>query len=110
MDDDFESTVSVANKLKGNRKFDKSEEKICYAWALYKLDNIEIAEQIFIEMEDSYSNYPQSSVYQFQSGSDHKDAEEKGRLIFLSQMGQTQIHFLKSQMLYLRNNHFATML
>ena len=63
LDNDFESTVSTGNKLKDNRNFDKSEEKICYDCAFYKLDKIEIAEQIFIEMEDSYSNYPQRIEY-----------------------------------------------
>lgn len=63
LDDDFEQAVIIGDKLKGNRTFENSEEKIYYAWALYKLNQIDLAEKIFVEMNDRYSNYPQRLEY-----------------------------------------------
>lgn len=60
---DYAAAVGYGEKIKDKKEFAKSKEKVGYAWSLYHLNEIGKAEDIFREMDSSFSNYPQRLEY-----------------------------------------------
>jgi hypothetical protein len=53
----YDKVVQLGRELGNDKQFKASEEKICFAWALYFTDNIAEAEEKFKEMDASFSNF-----------------------------------------------------
>ena len=53
----YTRVIVFGEKLLSDRTFNKSPEKIAYAWSLYYENRTEEAEKIFMEMDQPYSNY-----------------------------------------------------
>jgi len=60
---DHQQAVYYGELLKDDRHFQSAEEKIAYAWALFETGEKEKAEEVFKEMNERYSNYPQRMEY-----------------------------------------------
>ena len=53
----YKKVIELADKLKEDTKFLKSEEYVFYAWSLFQLDQHELAEKAFLVTDVSYDNY-----------------------------------------------------
>ena len=77
LNQNYQEVVSISNSLKGHKSFEKSEEKICFAWSLFRTQNTQKAQEIFAEMDDKYCNYPQRIEYcKFLIETEQKDFAE----------------------------------
>ncbi|MBL4657006.1 MAG: hypothetical protein JKX73_03335 [Flavobacteriales bacterium] len=54
---EYQKAVDYGFKLAGNPEWDKSEEKIAFAWSFYELNEQALARQTFEEMNAEFSNY-----------------------------------------------------
>ncbi|MEO7991481.1 MAG: hypothetical protein ABI663_18155 [Chryseolinea sp.] len=54
---DYDAAIDCGMKLQSDKLFKKAEERITYAWAHYYKGNMEKAEEIFMDMDKSFSNY-----------------------------------------------------
>lgn len=53
----YQKVVELGNQLLSDRAFNKSPEKVAYAWALFHQNQSGSAELIFNELDQQYSNY-----------------------------------------------------
>jgi hypothetical protein len=60
---DYEATVACGEELEPEKRFQKSEERAAYAWALHHTGKTEQAEKIFQQMDSSFTNYYQRIEY-----------------------------------------------
>jgi hypothetical protein len=60
---DYEATVACGETLESEKRFQKSEERAAYAWALHYTGKTEQAEKLFEQMDSSYTNYRQRIEY-----------------------------------------------
>lgn len=61
--EDYERAVQLGNLVIEDEEFQNSDEMVAYAWALYKRDQINLANEVFEKMDLSYSNYKQRLEY-----------------------------------------------
>jgi hypothetical protein len=54
---DYDKVIELGKALVNDKQFKASEEKICFAWALFYKDNIAEADEKFKEMDASFSNF-----------------------------------------------------
>jgi hypothetical protein len=54
---DYDSAVFYGEEIVDKTDFSNSEQRICYAWALYELDKLALAEENFQEMNQRFTNY-----------------------------------------------------
>ncbi|MEL6810935.1 MAG: hypothetical protein AAFP76_06330 [Bacteroidota bacterium] len=59
----YADSVKYAEQILDNKDFRKSEEKVGYAWSLYYMNEGAKAEEVFDEMDSSFTNYPQRLEY-----------------------------------------------
>jgi len=62
---EYEEVVKYGSQLIGVKEFKNSEEMTAYAWATYKVGNVEKAESLFLQMDISYSNYENRLEYAY---------------------------------------------
>ncbi|MDC8004646.1 PLDc N-terminal domain-containing protein [Aureisphaera galaxeae] len=60
---EYSQSVLYAEKIKDLKEFKKAPEKAGYAWSLYHMGERRKAEEVFLEMDSMYSNYPQRLEY-----------------------------------------------
>jgi hypothetical protein len=60
---DYEATVACGEALESEKRFQKSEERAAYAWALHYTGKTELAEKVFQQMDSSFTNYRQRIEY-----------------------------------------------
>lgn len=60
---DYEATVAYGEELESEKRFQKSEERAAYAWALHHTGKTEQAEKVFQQMDSSFTNYRQRIEY-----------------------------------------------
>lgn len=60
---DYTSAVVYGQKLEQEKSFRNAPERASYAWALHYTGNTGKAEKIFMEMDNTYSNYLQRLEY-----------------------------------------------
>lgn len=63
LDGNFAFAVKYGDKLQSEKTFKQSEERIGYAWSLYKQGQPEAAEKIFQEMDVKFANYRHRMEY-----------------------------------------------
>ncbi|NJO90196.1 MAG: hypothetical protein HC831_15570, partial [Chloroflexia bacterium] len=61
--EDYEKAVSWGNQIKNNREFIATDGHVAFAWSLFHLNNLEEAEENFIQMDCSYTNFSQRIEY-----------------------------------------------
>jgi hypothetical protein len=61
--EDYQSAVDYGSDLEGKKEFQKSEEKIAFAWSNFQLQRLDIAEKLFTEMDKPFSNYQHRIEY-----------------------------------------------
>ena len=61
--EDYNAAVKYGEKLETEKHFEKTDEKIAYAWALHYTGNSEAAEVAFKSMDGYFSNYKQRLEY-----------------------------------------------
>ena len=54
---DYELTAQYGTQIKSKPTFRNAEERVFFAWALYKLDRLAEAEENFEQMDAQFSNY-----------------------------------------------------
>ena len=54
---DYNEAIAIGSQLEAERLFSNSEERVVYAWGLYRSGNIEAAEKVFKDMNRSFTNY-----------------------------------------------------
>jgi hypothetical protein len=76
--EDYEKAVSWGNQIKNNREFIGSDGHVSYAWSLFHLNHLEEAEENFIQMDSSYTNFSQRIEYaRFLDKIDKKEAAKE---------------------------------
>jgi hypothetical protein len=60
---DFEATVAYGEELESEKRFQQSEERAAYAWALHHTGKTERAEKVFQQMDSTFTNYRQRIEY-----------------------------------------------
>ena len=60
---DYQAVVAYGDALESEKRFQKSEERAAYAWALHYTGKTEQAEKLFEQMDSSYTNYRQRIEY-----------------------------------------------
>lgn len=60
---DYESTVQCGMQLETEKTFRNAEERIAYAWALYRQGNVDQARLTFEDMDRSFTNYTHRLEY-----------------------------------------------
>jgi hypothetical protein len=63
MTGDDHSVISFGGKLKSEKSFKNSEERVLYAWSLHKTGETSLAESTFVEMDKSFTNYYHRKEY-----------------------------------------------
>lgn len=63
LDGNYAKAVEYGKKLDADKSFNKSQEKIAYAWSYYYLNDLVSAEKAFLELNVRFSNY--SHRYEF---------------------------------------------
>lgn len=61
----YEKVVYYGKKVADKKDFDKSNEKISFAWATYKVGNKEEAKKLFQSMDHKFCNYMQRLEYAY---------------------------------------------
>jgi len=59
----YEKVVSLADRIKADPKFQKSDERIVYAWSLHRLGKSESAAEHFQAFDVQFSHYPHRMEY-----------------------------------------------
>ncbi|HOX82473.1 MAG TPA: hypothetical protein PLJ60_08660 [Chryseolinea sp.] len=54
---DYDAVIDCGRKLESDKSFKKAEERISYAWAYYHKGIMGKAEETFMDMDRSFSNY-----------------------------------------------------
>ena len=57
MNKNYAEAIEIGDALNQQRSFRNSEERVVYAWALYRAGRIELAESVFEDMNRSFTNY-----------------------------------------------------
>lgn len=63
LEKDFNAVVEIGNELKNDVNFKKSNERVAYAFALQEINQLDLAEAEFRQMDTKYSNYFQRYNY-----------------------------------------------
>lgn len=63
MNGDHNTAVAYGNKLKLEKIFKNSEQRVLYAWSLYHTGETDLATGIFEDMDKSFSNYYHRKEY-----------------------------------------------
>jgi hypothetical protein len=72
---DYESAILYGNLLRSEKAFKNSEERLAFAWALHYSGKTDLAEEVFQDMDKSYSNYKHRVEYcKFLIATDKKEA------------------------------------
>jgi len=73
-DKNYGEVVKYGNKVKNHRDFEDSEERICLAWSLFHIGEIEKSEEHFKDMDSKFTNYLHRTQYAlFLEKSNRKD-------------------------------------
>ena len=77
--EEYKRAVHYGNELAEDRDFEDSIEKVAYAWSLYHIGEVNLAEKAFSEMDARYCNYSHRLEYaQFLFTTNQKrEAKEK---------------------------------
>jgi hypothetical protein len=57
MNGSYAEAIAIGDRLEGERYFKDSEERVVYAWALYRAGKTEVSEGVFQSMNKSFTNY-----------------------------------------------------
>lgn len=63
MNDQYAEAVKLGDELEALKEFRNAEQRLAYAWALYHLGEMERAEEVFRDMDRSFTNYLQRFEY-----------------------------------------------
>ena len=63
MNDQYAEAVKMGDELESLREFREAEQRLAYAWALFHLGEPERADQVFQDMDRSFTNYLQRFEY-----------------------------------------------
>lgn len=59
----YDEVIRLSNLLANEKSFQQSEQKIAHAWALHFVGKSENAEQVFMSMDKSFTNYAHRMEY-----------------------------------------------
>ena len=57
MNGNYAEAIAIGDRLEGERYFKDSEERVVYAWALYRAGKSDASEKVFQSMNKSFTNY-----------------------------------------------------
>ncbi len=84
---DYKSAINHGERINGRSLFDKSIEKTAYAWSLYKVGQIDEAEDAFKQMDARYTNYVQRLEFaKFYSVTDRDRAAKEVLSVLINEL------------------------
>jgi hypothetical protein len=57
MNADYQAVISYGSSLESEKSFKNSQERVAYAWSFYHTGKTDLAERIFVSMDNSFANY-----------------------------------------------------
>ncbi len=63
LNEDYQSAIDYGSKIKDTTAFNKSDEKVAYAWSFFYIKNDKKANELFEEMNIRFGNYPNRLEY-----------------------------------------------